>query len=196
MSMNIITRLNGKDLIFPVRDLMLNKERVISIDEPVSTPLASEFVLTIKSLALKSKDRITLIINSPGGSVSDGNAMIDVIEECKESGIEVCTVATGLVASMASILLASGTKGSRYATRRAKVLIHQPVIGFSGQVTDAEIAYTLGKQAKADLIEYLAETTNTSAKKIAKDIERDYIMGADEALEYGIVDKIGYPEDL
>ncbi|MCR5327742.1 MAG: ATP-dependent Clp protease proteolytic subunit [Saccharofermentans sp.] len=194
--MNVIAKINGKDGVFPVRDLMANKQRLITIDEPISTPLASEFVLTMKALALKSKDRITILINSPGGSVSDGNAMIDAITECQENGIEVATVATGLVASMASILLASGTRGSRYITSRAKVLIHQPIIGFSGQVTDAEIAYTLGKQAKNDLIDYLAETTTTSAKQIAKDIERDYIMGAKEALKYGIVDKIGYPEDL
>ena len=192
--MNVLNRINGQDNLMPSFDYLANKSRVLYLTEPITTPVATVMMADLACLKQKSNLPITIFISSPGGEMDAGGAIIDAIEDCQNGGISVITVATGLVASMASVILAAGTKGKRYITPRARVLIHQPLVGFQGQATDAQIALNEGLKKKKQLIQYLSERTGKTEKQIAQDIERDYILDAKESLKYGIVDVIGYPD--
>ncbi len=188
-----ITQISGKPFILPVSEDLFIKSRCFTISEPISPSVAKEACQNLLDLRTKSDDPITIFINSPGGDIDSGNAIIDMIEFCQASGTPVSTVAIGMAASMASLILIAGSKGHRFCTPRSKILLHQPIVGFQGQVTDAEIICANVKAEKSNIIDFLSKRTNRSAKQIAKDIERDLILTATQALEYGAVDHIGFP---
>jgi len=171
----------------------LNKERIIwlhDVDEKASEKLVSE----IRFLSKKSPEPIILFINSCGGYTDDGLAIFDAMEFAKQKGCEIVTVACGRAFSMGSFLLAAGTKGKRYATPNSSILLHQPLGGAQGQATDMKIALDRILRTKAQMNKYYSMFTGKKITDIEKDLERDYTLSAEEALEYGIIDKIGFYE--
>jgi ATP-dependent Clp protease protease subunit len=130
---------------------------------------------------------ITMYLNSPGGIVSGGLAIYDTMQYITS---DVSTVVTGMAASMASVLLAAGAKGKRYALPHSRVMIHQPMGGTEGQATDMEIAVAEIRKLKQELYNILSESTGQTARQIAKDCDRDHWMTSQEALDYGMIDKI------
>ena len=143
-------------------------------------------------LFLESEDpdkEISFYINSPGGSITDGMAIVDTMNYIK---CPVSTICIGLAASMGSVLLACGAKGKRYATPNSEVLIHQPLIsgGLSGQTTEIKIHADHMVKTREKLNKLLSEKTGQTLEQIEKDTERDHYMTAEEALKYGLIDEI------
>ena len=166
----------------------LLKERIIFLGEEVNEHTANIVVAQLLHLAYEDpKKDISLYINSPGGSVYDGMAIFDTIQFIKP---DVATYGIGLQASMGAFLLSSGTKGKRYMLPHAKAMIHQPSAGTQGKVTDMEIDLKEGLRVKEMLAELLAKNTGQKLAKVKADMERDYWMTAEEAVEYGLVDKV------
>jgi ATP-dependent Clp protease, protease subunit len=163
-------------------------ERIIMLTEPFEDQMASLIVSQLLYLQSEdSKKDITMYINSPGGSVTSMWSIIDTMNLIKP---DVSTVCIGMAASAASLTLAAGAKGKRFILPNARVMIHQPMGGFQGQVTDAQIVLDQLVLTKQKLIEFLVERTNMDKDTISKDVERDYYMQADEVVKYGIVDKV------
>ena len=166
----------------------LLKDRIIFLGEEVNDVTASLVVAQI--LFLESEDPtkdINLYINSPGGSVVAGMAIYDTMQYVK---CDVSTICMGMAASMAAFLLAGGTKGKRYALPNAEIMIHQPSGGAQGQATEIRIAAEQILKTKEKLNKILAENTNQPIEVIERDTERDNYMSAEEALAYGIIDKV------
>ena len=137
-----------------------------------------------------SKKDIKLYINSPGGSVYDGLAIIDTMNYIEP---DVQTIGIGLQASMGAMLLSAGAKGKRYCLPNARIMIHQPSSGTEGKITDQEIALKEGIYLKKVLIDIMAKNTGKDTKTIEKDMDRDNWMSAEEALKYGIIDEVIKP---
>ena len=168
-------------------DLLLDN-RVIFLQGEITDGSANELIM--KLLYLQSVNRrkeINFYINSPGGSVS---AMLAIYDTMKILSCPVATYCVGLAASGGAILLAGGTKGKRYALQHAKIMIHQPWGGVGGQISDIEIQANEIVKDRQVLNEILSEATGKSVEQIAKDIDRDYYLSAQEAKEYGVVDNI------
>jgi len=169
----------------------LLKDRIIFLAEDVNPTSASLVVAQLLFLESEDPDReIHLYINSPGGSITDGMAIVDTINYIK---CPVSTICVGLAASMGAVLLASGTKGKRYATPNAEILIHQPLIaggGLSGQTTEIKIHADHMVKTRDKLNRILSEKTGQDLATIEKDTERDNYMTAEEALKYGLIDGI------
>ena len=165
----------------------LLSDRIIFLTGEVSDESANIVISELLYLDSISHDDIYLYINSPGGSVTAGLAIYDTMNFIES---DVVTTAIGLAASMAAFLLASGTKGKRYALKNAEVMIHQPLGGVSGQATEIKIAAERILKLKKKLNMILADLTNNSIKRINIDTERDNYMDANESLKYGIIDKI------
>ncbi len=166
----------------------LLKERIILIHEPISDHLASVVQAQLLFLESEDPDRdIELYINSPGGSVYAGNAIYDTMQIIKP---DIATICTGYAASYGAVLLCAGTKGKRLITPHARVMIHQPSGGFEGMATDAEISLREMLKQKESLNHILAKHTGQSYEKVSSDAERDFWMGADESIAYGMVDKM------
>ena len=166
----------------------LLRERIIFLGTPVDDMVANLIVAQMLLLDSENPEKdIMLYINSPGGSVTAGLAIYDTMQHIRA---DVCTICLGQAASMGAFLLSSGAKGKRMALPHSRVLIHQPLGGAQGQATDIEIQATEIIRIKKTLNEILASNTGQSLKKIEKDTDRDYIMTAAEALEYGMVDKV------
>ena len=169
----------------------LLKDRIIMLSEDVNS--ASANVIVAEMLFLESEDpdkEIHFYINSPGGSIVDGMAIVDTMNYIK---CPVSTICVGMAASMGSVLLACGTKGKRYATPNSEILIHQPLIGgngLSGQATDIKIHTDHLIKTREKLNKLLSEKTGQPIEKIWADTERDNYMTATEALEYGLIDGI------
>lgn len=166
----------------------LLKDRIIFLGEEVNDVTASLVVAQI--LFLESEDPtkdINLYINSPGGSVVAGMAIYDTMQYVK---CDVSTICMGMAASMGAFLLAGGTKGKRYALPNAEIMIHQPSGGAQGQATEIRIAAEQILKTKEKLNKILAENTNQPIEVIERDTERDNYMSAEEALAYGIIDKV------
>jgi len=169
----------------------LLKDRIIMLSEDVN--YASANVIIAEMLFLESEDpdkEIHFYINSPGGSIVDGLAIIDTMNYIK---CPVSTICVGLAASMGSVLLACGEKGKRYATPNSEILIHQPLIagnGLSGQATDIKIHTDHLMKTREKLNKLLSEKTGQPIEKIWTDTERDTYMTAEEALAYGLIDGI------
>ena len=166
----------------------LLKDRIIFLGEEVSDVTASLVVAQI--LFLESEDPtkdINLYINSPGGSVVAGMAIYDTMQYVK---CDVSTICMGMAASMGAFLLAGGTKGKRYALPNAEIMIHQPSGGAQGQASDIKIVAEQILKTKQKLNKILAENTNQPIEVIERDTERDNYMSAEEALSYGIIDKV------
>jgi len=166
------------------------EQRKIIISSAVDQKLAEK---VIKSLFLMdgidNTKPITVIINSPGGEVFSGFAIFDIMRAIKSP---IITLVAGFAASMGSIIMLGSKKGNRYATKNSKILIHQPLIGgfFEGRATEIEIQAKEIQETKDRIINLYVEETGQPREKIAKDIEMDYWMTAEEAKEYGLIDKI------
>lgn len=169
----------------------LLKDRIIFLSEDVNHASASLVVAQLLFLESEDPDReIYLYINSPGGSITDGMAIVDTINYIK---CPVTTICVGLAASMGAVLLASGTKGKRFATPNAEILIHQPLIaggGLSGQTTEIKIHADHMVKTREKLNKLLSERTGQDLATIERDTERDTYMTAEEALKYGLIDGI------
>ena len=166
----------------------LLRERIIFLGTAIDDMVANLVVAQLLLLDSENPEKdIMLYINSPGGSVTAGLAIYDTMQHIRA---DVSTICLGQAASMGAFLLSSGTKGKRMALPHSRVLIHQPLGGAQGQATDIEIQAQEILRLKKALNETLAANTGQSLKKIEKDTDRDYIMTPQEALEYGMIDKV------
>ncbi|MCI7685127.1 MAG: ATP-dependent Clp endopeptidase proteolytic subunit ClpP [Clostridiales bacterium] len=166
----------------------LLKDRIIFIDEEITDHTASLVVAQLLYLEAEDPEKdINVYINSPGGSVTAGMAIYDTMRYVKP---DICTICMGLGASMGSFLLSSGTKGKRFALPNAEIMIHQPLGGASGQATDVKIHTEWLLKTREKLNRILAENTGRDLETIEKDTERDNFMSAEEAVEYGLIDKV------
>ena len=168
----------------------LLKDRIIFLSEDVNHVTASLVIAQMLFLESEDPDKeISFYINSPGGSITDGMAIVDTMNYIK---CPVSTICIGLAASMGSVLLACGAKGKRYATPNSEVLIHQPLIsgGLSGQTTEIKIHADHMVKTREKLNKLLSEKTGQTLEQIEKDTERDHYMTAEEALKYGLIDEI------
>ena len=166
----------------------LLKERVIFMGEEVTPQTANIVIAQLLHLAYEDpKNDIKLYINSPGGSVYDGLAIIDTMNYIEP---DVQTIGIGLQASMGALLLASGAKGKRYALPNARIMIHQPSSGTKGKITDQEIALREGVYLKKLTIDIMSKNTGKDIKTVEKDMDRDNWMSAEEAQKYGIIDEV------
>ena len=167
------------------------KDRIIFLGEDVNPTSASLIIAQLLFLESEDPDKeISLYINSPGGSVTDGLAIVDTMNYIK---CPVSTTCIGLAASFGAVLLANGEKGKRYATPNAEILIHQPLIGghgISGQTTDIKIHADQMIKTRERLTQILSEKTGQPLERVMEDTERDHYMTAEEALQYGIIDEI------
>lgn len=175
---------------YDIYSRLLN-DRVVFLGEQVDSHTANLVVAQLLYLANEDpKKDIKLYINSPGGSVYDGLAIIDTMNYIKP---DVQTIGIGLQASMGAMLLACGAKGKRFVLPNSRIMIHQPSSGTEGKVTDQEISLRESIYIKKKLIEIFAERTGKSIEQVEKDMDRDNWMGAEEAVKYGIVDSIIKP---
>ena len=166
----------------------LLKERVVFLVGPVNDVTANLIVAQLLFLESENPDKdISFYINSPGGSVSAGLAIYDTMQFIKP---DVSTLCVGQAASMGSLLLAAGDAGKRYTLPNSRVMIHQPMGGFQGQASDIEIHAKEILYLRGRLNEILAKHTGKSVEVIARDTERDFFMSAEDAVKYGIVDKV------
>ena len=166
----------------------LLKDRIIFVDGEITDATADLAVAQILFLESQDPEKdISLYINSPGGSVTAGLAIYDTMQYVR---CDIQTICLGQAASMGAVLLAGGTKGKRYALPSSRVMIHQPWGGAQGQATDISIQAKEIIRLKRLTIEYFAEKTGKDIETIAKDMERDFYMSAEESREYGIVDTV------
>ncbi len=166
----------------------LLKDRIVFIDGEINDVMADLVVAQILFLESENPEKdISIYINSPGGSVTAGLAIYDTMKYVK---CDIQTICMGQAASMAAILLAGGSKGKRYALPSCRVMIHQPRGGVEGQESDISILAKEIIRLKKLSIEYLANDTGKKQEKVAEDIERDFFMSAQEAMDYGIVDHV------
>ena len=166
----------------------LLEDRIIFITGEIDDNVANTVVAQLIYLEGKNADKdISLYINSPGGSISAGMAIYDTMQYIK---CDVSTICVGLAASMGAFLLAAGAKGKRMCLPNSEVMIHQPLSGVQGQVTDIQITANHVTKTKKRMNEMLAKNCNQPLEKIEQDVERDNWMNAQEAKEYGLVDKV------
>ena len=166
----------------------LLKERVVFMVGPIEDYTANVVVAQLLFLESENPDKdIHLYINSPGGVVTAGLSMYDTMNYIRPN---VTTICIGQAASMGAFLLSCGEKGKRFALPHARIMIHQPLGGAQGQATDIEIHAKEILRMKKELNKILAENTGQSIRKIEKDTERDFFMSAEEALKYGLIDKV------
>ena len=166
----------------------LLNDRIIFLSDEVNDATASLVVAQLLFLEAQDPDKdISFYINSPGGSVTAGMAIYDTMKFIK---CDVSTICIGMAASMGAFLLSSGTKGKRIALPNSEIMIHQPLGGAKGQATDIKIQAELILRTRDNLNRILAENTGRSVEEIARDTERDNFMTSQQALEYGLIDKI------
>lgn len=166
----------------------LLKDRILFISGGINDEVSNLIVAQLLFLQSEDADKeISLYINSPGGVVTAGLAIYDAMKFLK---CPVATYCVGQAASMGAILLAAGTKGRRFTLPNARIMIHQPWGGAEGQATDMEIQVKEVVRLKTSLIEILAEATGKTVKVVEKDMDRDFFMSAEEAVKYGLVDKV------
>ncbi|MBF1034272.1 MAG: ATP-dependent Clp protease proteolytic subunit [Candidatus Nanosynbacter sp.] len=183
----VIETTNRGERSYDIYSRLLN-DRIIFLGEDVNAHTANLVVAQLLFLAHEDpKKDIKLYINSPGGSVYDGLAIIDTMNYIEP---DVQTIGIGLQASMGAMLLSCGTKGKRFALPNARVMIHQPSSGTQGKITDQEIMLKEGIFLKKRLAEILAKNTGKKVDQIIKDMDRDNWMSADEAKDYGIIDEV------
>lgn len=166
----------------------LLRDRIIFLTGEVNDQSASSIIGQLLFLESENPDKdISLYINSPGGSVTAGMGIYDTMRFIRP---KVNTICVGLAASMGALLLSSGEKGKRYALPHSRVMIHQPLGGMQGQATELEIVAREILRTKAELNQILADNTGKPVETVARDTERDYWLTAQEALEYGLIDRI------
>ncbi len=183
----VIEKTNSGERAFDIYSRLL-KDRIVFLGEPVTDHLAN--IIIAQLLFLESEDPkkdIQLYINSPGGSVTAGFAIYDTMQYIKP---DVSTICVGMAASMGAFLLSCGATGKRYALPNAEIMIHQVMGGAEGQASDIKIRAERILKIRDRLNQILAKNTKQPMKKIEQDTDRDYYMSSEEALEYGIIDKI------
>lgn len=184
---NVIEETNKGERAYDIYSRLL-KDRIIFLGEDVNSHTANLVVAQLLFLAHEDpKKDIKLYINSPGGSVYDGLAIIDTMNFIEP---DVQTIGIGLQASMGAMLLSCGAKGKRFVLPNSRIMIHQPSSGTEGKITDQEIALKEGIFLKKRLAEIFAKNTGKSLAQVEKDMDRDNWMSAEEAKAYGIVDEI------
>lgn len=177
---------NNGDKIYDIYSKLL-ENRIIFINGEINDTLSNLVISELLYLDSINNNDIDIYINSPGGSVTSGLAIVDTMNFIKS---DIRTTVTGIAASMASIILANGTKGKRYSLKNSEVMIHQPLGNTSGQATDIEIQAKRIINKKKILNKLLSTLTNQPLKIIEKDTERDKYLSSDEAKKYGIIDEI------
>jgi ATP-dependent Clp protease protease subunit len=167
----------------------LLKENIIFLGTPIDDTVANLVIAQMLFLAAEDPQRdISLYINSPGGSISSGLAILDTMRFVEP---DIVTICVGQAASMGAVLLAAGTKGKRYSLPHSRILIHQPSMsGLAGQAADIDIYAKEILRMREILNQILAESTGQPTERIARDVDRDYIMDADQAVEYGMIDRV------
>ena len=185
----VVEQTNRGERSYDIFSRLLN-DRIIFLGEEVNATTASLVVAQLLYLEAQDPDKeIQLYINSPGGSVTDGMAIYDTMQYIK---CDVSTICVGMAASMGAFLLSSGAKGKRLALPNAEIMIHQPSAGTKGQVTDMAIHLRRLEIIKKRLNSILADNTGQSLETVTADCERDNFMTAEEAKEYGLIDKVIY----
>ena len=162
-------------------------DRIVFLGVPINDDVANIIQAQLLYLDSVKNDTISLYVNTPGGQVSSGLCIYDTMQYIKS---DVSTICTGMAASMGSIILCGGQEGKRYALPHSKVLIHQPLGGANGQASDILIAAKEIEKTREILIDIIAKHSKQDKDKVFADADRDYWMTADEALEYGLIDKI------
>ena len=183
----VVEQTNRGERSYDIYSRLLN-DRIVMLNEEVNSATAS--IIVAQLLYLESQDPtkdISLYINSPGGSVTDGFAIYDTMKYIK---CDVSTICMGMAASMGAFLLAAGTKGKRIALPNSTIMIHQPLGGYQGQATDMEIHTKYMLDTKARLNQILSENTGKPLDVIKNDTERDTFMTAQQAMEYGLIDNV------
>lgn len=166
----------------------LLKDRIIMLSGEVNDTMASLVVAQLLFLQSEDPDKdIFIYINSPGGSITSGMAIYDTMKYIKP---DVVTICVGMAASMGQFLLTAGTKGKRFALPNSEIMMHQPLGGFQGQATDIEIHAKRILRTKEKMIRIIADNSGKDIEVIRRDIERDFFFTADEAKEYGLIDKV------
>ncbi len=167
----------------------LLKENIIFLGTPIDDTVANLVIAQMLFLAAEDPQRdISLYINSPGGSISSGLAILDTMRFVEP---DIVTICVGQAASMAAVLLAAGAKGKRYSLPHSRILIHQPSMsGLAGQAADIDIYAKEILRMRALLNEILAESSGQPVDRIARDVDRDYIMDPEQALDYGMIDRV------
>jgi len=173
----------------------LLKENIIFLGTPIDDTVANLIIAQMLFLAAEDAQRdISIYINSPGGSISAGLAILDTMRFVEP---DIVTICVGQAASMGAVLLAAGTKGKRYSLPHSRILIHQPSMsGLAGQAADIDIYAREILRMREILNEILASSTGQTIEKIARDVDRDYIMDAEQAVEYGMLDRVITSRDL
>ena len=186
---NVIDRTENGERAYDIYSRLL-EDRIVFITGEINDALANTVVAQLIYLEAKDSTKdISLYINSPGGSVTAGMAIYDTMNYIK---CDVSTICIGLAASMGAFLLSSGAKGKRFVLPNSEVMIHQPLGGASGQATEIQIMANHIQKTKVKLTKILAKNSGQPFEKVLTDCERDNYMSAEEALEYGLVDKIFY----
>ena len=183
----VVEQTNRGERSYDIYSRLLN-DRIVMLNEEVNSATAS--IVVAQLLYLDSQDPtkdISLYINSPGGSVTDGFAIYDTMKYIK---CDVSTICMGMAASMGAFLLSAGTKGKRIALPNSTIMIHQPLGGYKGQATDMEIHTKYMLDIKARLNQILSDNTGKPLDVIKNDTERDNFMTAQQAMEYGLIDKV------
>lgn len=165
----------------------LLKDRIILLSGEIDDECANSVIAQLLYLDSLNNEEISLYINSPGGSVTSGMAIYDTMNFVKS---DVSTICLGMAASMGAFLLSSGKKGKRYVLPNSEIMIHQPLGGAKGQATEIKIAAEQILKTKEKLNKILSENTGQDFKKVEQDTERDHFLDANEALDYGLIDKI------
>lgn len=182
----VIDKTQNSERVYDIYSRLL-KDRIIIINGEINNEVANSTIAQLLYLDSKNNDDISIYINSPGGSVTDGMAIYDTMNFVKS---DVSTIGVGMCASMGAFLLSSGKKGKRYSLPNTEVMIHQPLGGAQGQATEIKIAAEHILKTKDKLNKILSINTNKDLKTIEQDTDRDNFMSSKEAREYGIIDEI------
>lgn len=183
----VIEQTNQGERSYDIYSRLL-KDRIVFVGAEIEDQLANSIVAQLLFLAAEDPDKdIQMYINSPGGSITAGFSIYDTMQIIKP---QVNTICTGLAASFGSLLLLAGAKGKRYALPNSEIMIHQPHGGAQGQASDIAIRAKRILKAREVLVQITADRTGQTVEKIQQDMDRDYFLTAEEAVEYGIIDKV------
>ena len=183
---SVLEKSSSGERVYDIYSRLL-KDRIILISDEINDSNANVVIAELLYLDSLNHNDISIYINSPGGSVTAGMGIYDTMNFIKS---DVSTICVGMAASMAAFLLSSGTKGKRYALPNSEVMIHQPLGGAQGQATEIKIAAERILKLRDKLNKYLSENTGRDLKTVEKDTDIDNFMSAEEALKYGIIDKV------
>ncbi len=183
----IVDKEGRQERVYDIYSRLL-KDRIVFIGSEINDEVANSVIAQLLFLEAENPEKeIFIYINSPGGNITSGLGIYDTMQFISS---DISTICVGQAASMAAVLLAAGTKGKRYSLPNARIIIHQPYGGIKGQATDIEIKAKEILRMRENINNILALHTKQTKKKIQNDVERDFIMTASQAIEYGIVDKM------